>query len=82
MKQFTKATNSLLWTLSVAGLLLQASLSSRATLRTLEVPESFPKGPGIQAPGGRRWLVSAPSRPPLGDLGAPDLNWRRCCYLA
>lgn len=65
MKQFTKTANSLLWTLSLAGLVLQTSISSRATLRTLEVPEAF-KGPGIQAPG-QRWLVYAPNRPPLGD---------------
>lgn len=65
MKQFTKTASSLLRTLSLAGLVLQASISSRTTLRTLEVPEAS-KGPGIQAPG-QRWLVYAPSRPPLGD---------------
>ncbi|KAH8775474.1 hypothetical protein F5883DRAFT_259449 [Diaporthe sp. PMI_573] len=40
MKQFTKTANSLLWTLSLTGLVLQASISSRTTLRTLEVPEN------------------------------------------
>lgn len=72
MKQFTKATKSLLWTLSLAGVVLQASLSSRATLRTLEVPEASQRvqgsklgvvGGGWFVPlAGRRWATWAARR--------------------